>query len=101
MQLKSIVREPKKPCCSFAFLKAYKELFSNPAITWILVASGIRVLPTVITQAYTPQYFKVYPEQNELFSLLYGLSTFVCGVLTNLMSAIALDFYSSNPMIKT
>jgi len=49
---------------------------------------------------YIPEYFKVYPTENQIFSAINGVAAFVCGVTTNIISGVIMIKFDKYHMTK-
>lgn len=49
---------------------------------------------------FTPRYFQVYPDDQEMYSGLSAAATFICGITTNVITAVILGCFESSVMAK-
>lgn len=77
-----------------------KMLFSNSTICWLLIGTCFRVYSTITMQFFVSNYFKVYPNDNEVFAVVNSMATFVGGLGTNILSAVIIERYGEYAMTK-
>ena len=85
-------------CSNYKF--AIKEIFTNGACIGLYFGAMFRLFNTSGVSIYTPVYMKIYGKYYTTYTSIDAVSTFVAGIVTNIISAAIMERFIDNPMTK-
>ena len=80
--------------------QGFKLLLQNKVAILILIGASLRLWETGIIGFFMMRYFKVYPNEYELFSNMAAVGSFFGGMIANVVSGTIISFFENRRRTK-